>query len=132
MNTAMRGAGLALTTMIAAGSLTAFAMPAQAKDHGGGDDRVEARGACTGGGHWKLKAKHDDGRIEYEFEVDTNKVGQRWTVKVSDTGTGSSPGTGPRRRPVGRSRWRRRPRTGPEPMSSRPKRLADRRYAPAR
>ncbi len=86
MNTAMRGAGLALTTMIAAGSLTAFAMPAQAKDHGGGDDRVEARGACTGGGHWKLKAKHDDGRIEYEFEVDTNKVGQRWTVKVSDNG----------------------------------------------
>ena len=82
MNTAIRGAGLALTTLIAAGSLTAFAMPAQAKDHGGGDDRVEARGACTGGGHWKLKAKHDEGRIEYEFEVDTNKVGQRWTVKV--------------------------------------------------
>ena len=61
-------------------------MPAQAKHHGGGDDRVEARGACTGGGHWKLKAKHDDGRIEYEFEVDTNKVGKRWTVKVSDNG----------------------------------------------
>ena len=115
MNTAMRGAGLALSTMIAAGSLTAFATPAQAKDHGGGDDRVEARGACIGGGHWKLKAKHDDGRIEYEFEVDTNKVGKRWTVKASDNGHPNL------LRPpdhqgaaAGRSRWRRRPGTGPE------------------
>ena len=86
MNTAMRGAGLALTTMIAAGSLAAVRHARPGQGSRWRDDRVEARGTCTGGGTWKLKAKHDDGRIEYEFEVDTNKVGQRWTVKASDNG----------------------------------------------
>jgi hypothetical protein len=58
--------------------------PAAAK--GGGGDRVVASGSCTGGGVWKLKAKHDDARVEWEFEVDTNRVGQVWKVTVKDNG----------------------------------------------
>ncbi len=75
---------LTMAASVAAGSMALATAPAYAK--GGDDGRGEARGTCTGGGVWKLKAKHDDGRIEYEFEVDTNKVGQTWNVKVTDNG----------------------------------------------
>lgn len=76
---------LTVAASVAIGSVALATAPAYAK--GGGDDgRVEARGVCSGG-VWKLKAKHDDGRIEYEFEVDTNKAGQTWAVKVSDNGS---------------------------------------------
>jgi len=34
----------------------------------------------------KLKAKHDDGRIEVEAEVDTNRKGQTWSVQLRDNG----------------------------------------------
>ena len=58
------------------------AAPAQAS---GGDDAVRTSGACTNGpGVWKLKGKKDDGRIEIEFEVDTNRVGQVWHVRITD------------------------------------------------
>ena len=55
--------------------------PAIAK---GGSPAVQARGACAGGGVWKLKAKHDNGRIQVEYEVDTNRVGQLWRVGLTD------------------------------------------------
>jgi hypothetical protein len=38
------------------------------------------------GGHFKLKAKHDDGRIEMEYEVDSNRAGQVWAVRITDNG----------------------------------------------
>ena len=57
--------------------------PAQAK----GSDAVTAQGTCSNGAAWKLKAKHDDTRIQWEFEVDTNRVGQVWSVKVTDNTT---------------------------------------------
>ena len=76
---------LTLAASVAVGSAALAAAPAHAS--GSDDGRVEASGTCTSGGVWKLKAKHDDGRIEYEFEVDTNKVGQVWNVKVTDNGT---------------------------------------------
>ena len=44
-------------------------------------------GSCSGlGADWKLKAKHDDGRIETEFEVDQNVVGRRWNVVIRRNG----------------------------------------------
>ena len=43
-------------------------------------------GSCTNGGHFKLKAKHDDGRIEMEYQVDSNRAGQVWTVRIADSG----------------------------------------------
>ena len=44
-------------------------------------------GSCSGlGADWKLKAKHEDGRIEAEFEVDQNVVGRRWNVVIRRNG----------------------------------------------
>lgn len=43
-------------------------------------------GACTNASDWKLKAKADNGRIEIEFEVDTPKIGQTWSVKIKKNG----------------------------------------------
>jgi hypothetical protein len=71
-----------ITLAIGAGAL-AVAAPAHAQGGGGG---VERSGGCSAGAVWKLKAKHDDGRIETEFEVDSNRVGQRWNVRIADNG----------------------------------------------
>ena len=53
---------------------------------GGSGAEVIKRGTCTGSSTWKLKAKHDDGRIETEFEVDQNRVGKRWRVALRHDG----------------------------------------------
>lgn len=47
-------------------------------------DRGEIRraGRCTGRSTAKIKVKHDDGRIEAEFEVDQNRSGVTWNVTV--------------------------------------------------
>jgi hypothetical protein len=70
---------------------TAMAAPAMAKDgHGGGGGggaAVTARGGCPGADGWKLKAKHDDSRLEVEFEVDTDVAGQVWNIALTDNGT---------------------------------------------
>jgi len=47
--------------------------------HAGDDDReVIRQGSCSGSTDWKIKAKADDGRIEVESEVDSNRTGQVW------------------------------------------------------
>jgi hypothetical protein len=51
---------------------------------GGNDDRVVRTGSCSGTADWKLKAKTDDGRLEVEWEVDSNRSGQTWRVRVRD------------------------------------------------
>jgi len=65
----------------------------------GGGKEVERRGNCSDSTDWKLKAKSDDGRIEVEAEIDSNKVGQDWSWKLKDNGavfaTGTSTTTGP-------------------------------------
>lgn len=68
-------AGLAVPVTMAA--------PAQAK----GSDAVKAHGTCTNGATWKLKAKNDDARIQWEFEVDAKHSGRVWSVRVRDNGT---------------------------------------------
>jgi hypothetical protein len=69
------GGAVALTLM-------AVAMPAaHAKD---GD--VIRRGACTGASDWKLKLSPENGRIEVESEVDQNRSGDRWAVRVAKNG----------------------------------------------
>lgn len=57
------------------------AAPAEAK---GGSPAVQSAGKCIGGGTWKLKAKHDAGRIEIEYQVDSNRAGQAWHVAITD------------------------------------------------
>jgi hypothetical protein len=66
-------------------------------DDGPGDDRggdrarqrrdeTRVTGSCTGGSTAKLKAKPDDGRLEVEFEVDQNRSGVRWKVRIRRDG----------------------------------------------
>ncbi len=59
----------------------------------GGDGVVETQGPCSGASDWKLKAKPDNGRLEVEFEVDSNRVGQKWNVRLFDNGTRFFSGT---------------------------------------
>jgi hypothetical protein len=52
----------------------------------GGHHGVTSAGSCSRHGTFKLVAKHDDGAIEVEYEVDTNHAGQRFTVRLTDNG----------------------------------------------
>jgi hypothetical protein len=52
--------------------------------HGG--DTVRSNGGCSGSAVWKLKAKHDNSNVEVEYEVDSNRSGQTWTVRLKDNG----------------------------------------------
>jgi hypothetical protein len=66
-------------------ALGSIALGAPAPATAGGVE-VSAGGSCSGSAEWKLKAKFDDGRIEWEFEVDSNRNGQVWRVRVRDNG----------------------------------------------
>jgi hypothetical protein len=60
----------------------------------GGHSRRDSHCSGTGAGEGtagrarvrELKAKPDDGRLEVEFEVDTNRAGQTWQVRITDNG----------------------------------------------
>ena len=81
--------------------LSAAAAPAVAKD---GDVRRE--GSCSPSGTWKVKASPEDGRIEVEGEVDSNRNGQSWHWSIRHNG--SIVATGPaqdRRPPAAPSRY---------------------------
>lgn len=72
-----------LATVLAAGLLLGLANPASAS--GGGAVRVN--GSCTGNTLMKLKAKVRDAALETEFEVDSNRNGQTWNVRLDQNGT---------------------------------------------
>ena len=69
-----------LMTAIAIG---ACAIPAAAL---GNDADVRSAGTCDGSSRAKIKVKPDDGRLEVEFEVDSNRNGQTWSVRITDNG----------------------------------------------
>lgn len=82
----MAHVGAALSATVAIAVLGAgLAAPAMARD----DDRREVRieGSCSGRSDWKLSAKTRDGRVEVEFEVESNR-GRRppWRVSISRDG----------------------------------------------
>lgn len=56
--------------------------PALASGGGG----VIETGKCSGSSDWKLKVKKDNGRLEVEYEVDSNQNGQTWSVLITDNG----------------------------------------------
>ena len=60
---------------------------------GGGDGRVVKTGSCSDGARWKLKVKKNDGRLEVEGEVDSNKSGQTWSWKIKDNGDVAASGS---------------------------------------
>ena len=77
---------LALTCLVAAGAAPAAA-------HHDDDDRVIRTGSCSGGAGWKIKVKTDDGRLEVEGEVDSNRAGQTWAWTLRHNGSVSARGT---------------------------------------
>ena len=50
------------------------------------DDDVIREGSCSAGSDWKLKLSPEDGRLEVEFEVDQNVVGDTWRVRIFQNG----------------------------------------------
>jgi len=91
-------------TALAAIAVAALTVPVAlvapaAASHGGGND-VRTSGHCSGSAHWKLKAKPDDGRIEVEGEIDSNRSGQVWHWRIKHNGSTSAHGT---KRTAGRS-----------------------------
>jgi hypothetical protein len=73
-----------LSLALVAAMALSVAGTASARD--GGREPTIKRGSCSGSANWKLKAQLDDGRIETEFEVDQNRVGRRWHVKIRRNG----------------------------------------------
>jgi hypothetical protein len=82
---------LALASLTTACTL-AVGAPAFASQ-GGDDDRITKTGSCSDGARWKLKVKTDDGRLEVEGEVDSNKSGQNWAWKIKDNGSVAAKGS---------------------------------------
>jgi hypothetical protein len=68
-----------ISRTLVATTLMAVALPLTAVGtaHASSDD-VLRRGSCSGSTDWKIKAKPDDGRIEVEAEIDSNRNGQTW------------------------------------------------------
>jgi len=76
-----RTAALGIMSALALGTIAS--VPAYAS---GGNDGIRRPGVCSASSTSKLTLKHDDGRIEAQFEVDSNRVGQRWNVVMKDNG----------------------------------------------
>jgi hypothetical protein len=75
---------IAALALAAATTATWPAVPAFAK--GGGGDRVVHTGSCSVSAVWKLKVKSDDGRLEVEGQVDSNRSGQTWRWRIKHNG----------------------------------------------
>jgi hypothetical protein len=100
-------AALGLVALVAVASLV-VAAPAAA-----GDQDVIRRGSCSGATDWKLKLSPDDGRIETEFEVDSNRNGQRWRVVLKRDGVRFFRGIRTTHAPSGSFEVKRRPANRP-------------------
>jgi hypothetical protein len=74
-------AGLLSGAVLASAMLTApSALASGAAD-------VQRSGSCSASSTWKLKLKAEDGgQIEVDYEVDQNKVGDVWNVRMTDNG----------------------------------------------
>ena len=70
-----------ITSLLVATTLVAAPISASAKD---GD--VIRRGDCTARSDWKLKLSPENGRIEVQFEVDQNRNGQKWNIRMKRNG----------------------------------------------
>jgi hypothetical protein len=77
----MRVRAMFATVVLGALLIGGSAVPTLAKD---GD--VIRRGGCSGASDWKLKLSEENGRIEVEYEVDQNRVGDAWRVRIRHDG----------------------------------------------
>jgi hypothetical protein len=94
MNIARALAPAAAVTLTAV--LIGSAAPAMAKD-----GRITSSGACSSGATWKMKASPENGRIEVETEIDSNRNGQVWAWTLTHNGGGALRGTGTTKAPSG-------------------------------
>ena len=86
-----------LAGVVAATAVVATAVPAaQAKD----GDKVRT-GGCSASADWKLKVGPEDGRLEVEGEVDSNRNGQTWRWRIVHNGSVSAHGLRVTRAPSG-------------------------------
>ena len=92
MNTPTRIVSVAL----AAAALASPALPASASSAD-----VVRRGGCSMNADWKVKAGPENGRIQVEGEVDSNKVGQSWNWRIVHNGSLSASGTATTTAPSG-------------------------------
>ena len=76
--------GTTKITVAAIALVAALSLAATASAKGGGPS---VSGTCTAASSSKLKAKSDDGRLEVEFEVDSNIRRQSWNVVLKDNGS---------------------------------------------
>lgn len=81
---------------------------------------MSGSGSCWAPADRKPKTKAADGRLEVEFQVDSNKVGQRWSVRMKDDGHSFFTGTRTTSAPSGSFRFTRRPanRAGSDPVKA--------------
>ena len=86
----------------AAALLIATALPVLAAGPAhAGDDETIRRGSCSGSTDWKIKVKPDDGRIEVEAEIDSNRNGQTWRWVLRHEGNVADRGQSVTRGPSG-------------------------------
>jgi len=81
MNKVTQNIGRVLMLGLIGGALLALPAGVAAKQ---GD--VIRTGNCSNRSDWKLKLSPENGQIEVEFEVDTPKVGQTWSVTLKKNG----------------------------------------------
>ena len=91
MNSTITKKGFRVTAagVVALAVVATGATSAEAK----GREVIRSGGCDNSAATWKLKAKSDDGKIEVEFQVDSNKVGQTWSVRMGDDGNRFYTGT---------------------------------------
>lgn len=70
------------TTVAATAALALLAAPPAVAN----EDDVTETGQCSRFGRYDLKLSPQNGRIEVEFEVDVNRRGQRYRVKLFQDG----------------------------------------------
>ena len=87
-----------IAASIAATAIAGLA-PVPAALAGGGD--VRSAGKCSGSSTAKIKVKPDDGRLDVEFEVDQNRNGVKWRVRIKDNGETAFRGKATTRAPSG-------------------------------
>ena len=102
MSQLRRRLALILTSgLLLLGAAAVAAHPVAARD---GD--VIRTGSCSGAADWKLKLSPENGRIEVEFEVDQNRIGQTWRVKIKRDGNVLARGTRVTQAPSGSFEFR--------------------------
>jgi hypothetical protein len=76
-----------LVSVLIAGGLAMSIMASASPSATAATTSVVRNGTCSGTSTWKLTLTHDNGRIESDLEVQTNKAGQTWRSRFSDNGT---------------------------------------------